>query len=174
MDIFYFLVTSLDAYKDQYGFHSAYFVEGPGFITGFILAIVIGAVTSLVFYFGFCNGKSVKQATRINWVIMLLVAAVFTYFVSDILVIGSEGQPGTGFYAFCETFCNNYTGEHYGNEQAVNACVLEYKTIIENLKQGKDVAFMFNISNVIYSVLVFFLTSLGVKNLTKHGSQIPF
>lgn len=174
MDIFYFLVTSLEAYKDQYGFHSAYFADGSGFMTGLLLSVIIGVVLALVFYFSLCNGKSTKFATRANWFVMLLVVAVLTYFTGEIFIIGSEGQPGTGFYEFCQNYANNYVSEHVGNNQTVQACLLEYNTIIENLKQGKDVAFLFNINNVIYSVVTFFLTSLGVKNLTKHGSQIPF
>lgn len=174
MDIFYFLVTSLEAYKDQYGFHSAYFADRSGYLTGFLLSLGIGVFLALCFYFGLCNGKSAKPATRINWWVTLLLVAVITYFVCDMVVIGAAGQPGTGFYAFCQDYANNYVSEHVGNNQTVQACLLEYNTIIDNLNQGKDVALMFNLNNVFYSVLAFVLTSFGVKNLTKHGSQIFF
>lgn len=174
MDIFYFLVTSLEAYKDQYGFHSAYFADGSGYLTGFLLSLGIGVFLALCFYFGLCNGKSAKPATRINWWVTLLLVAVITYFVCDMVVIGAAGQPGTGFYAFCQDYANNYVSEHVGNNQTVQACLLEYNTIIDNLNQGNDVALMFNLNNVFYSVLAFVLTSFGVKNLTKHGSQIFF
>ena len=176
MDIFYFLVTSFssEAYKDQYGFHSAYFADGSGYLTGFLLSLGIGVFLALCFYFGLCNGKSAKHATRVNWFVTLLLVAVITYFVCDMVVIGAAGQPGTGFYAFCQDYANNYVSEHVGNNQTVQACLLEYNTIIDNLNQGKDVALMFNLNNVIYSVLAFFLTSLSVKNFTHHGSQIPF
>lgn len=174
MDFFYFLVTPLKAYNDQYGFHSAYFSDGPGFMNGFLISVVIGIALAFVFYFALCNGKSVKPATRANWWIMFCVVAIITYFVGDIFVVGTAGQPGTGFYRFCQNYANNYVNEHYGNNQAVQDCLLEFNRIIENLNQGKDVALMFNINNVIYSVLFYFLTSLGVKNFTKFGSQIPF
>ena len=176
MDIFYFLVTSFssEAYKDQYGFHSAYFADGSGYLTGFLLSLGIGVFLALCFYFGLCNGKSAKPATRINWWVTLLLVAVITYFVCDMVVIGAAGQPGTGFYAFCQDYANNYVSEHVGNNQTVQACLLEYNTIIDNLNQGNDVALMFNLNNVFYSVLAFVLTSFGVKNLTKHGSQVPF
>ena len=176
MDIFYFLVTSFssEAYKDQYGFHSAYFADGSGYLTGFLLSLGIGVFLALCFYFGLCTGNSAKPATRINWWITLLLVAVITYFVCDMVVIGAAGQPGTGFYAFCQDYANNYVSEHVGNNQTVQACLLEYNTIIDNLNQGNDVALMFNLNNVFYSVLAFVLTSFGVKNLTKHGSQIFF
>lgn len=176
MDIFYFLVTSFssEAYKDQYGFHSTYFADGSGYLTGFLLSLGIGVFLALCFYFGLCNGKSAKPATRINWWVTLLLVAVITYFVCDMVVIGAAGQPGTGFYAFCQDYANNYVSEHVGNNQTVQACLLEYNTIIDNLNQGNDVALMFNLNNVFYSVLAFVLTSFGVKNLTKHGSQIFF
>ena len=176
MDIVYFLVTSFssEAYKDQYGFHSAYFADGSGYLTGFLLSLGIGVFLALCFYFGLCNGKSAKPATRINWWVTLLLVAVITYFVCDMVVIGAAGQPGTGFYAFCQDYANNYVSEHVGNNQTVQACLLEYNTIVDNLNQGNDVALMFNLNNVFYSVLAFVLTSFGVKNLTKHGSQIFF
>ena len=176
MDIFYFLVTSFssEAYKDQYGFHSAYFADGSGYLTGFLLSLGIGVFLALCFYFGLCNGKSAKPATRINWWVTLLLVAVITYFVCDMVVIGAAGQPGTGFYAFCQDYANSYVSEHVGNNQTVQACLLEYNTIVDNLNQGNDVALMFNLNNVFYSVLAFVLTSFGVKNLTKHGSQIFF
>ena len=176
MDIFYFLVTSFssEAYKDQYGFHSAYFADGSGYLTGFLLSLGIGVFLALCFYFGLCNGKSAKPAIRANWWVTLLLVAVITYFVCDMVVIGAAGQPGTGFYAFCQDYANNYVSEHVGNNQTVQACLLEYNTIVDNLNQGNDVALMFNLNNVFYSVLAFVLTSFGVKNLTKHGSQIFF
>lgn len=174
MDIFYFLVTSLEAYKDQYGFHSAYFADGSGFMTGLLLSLGIGVFLALCFYFGLCNGKSAKPATRANWWVTLLLVVISTYFICEMVVIGAAGKPETGFYDFCQVYANHYMDEHQGNNQIVQACLLEYNNIIENLNQGKDVALMFNLNSVIYSVLVFFLTSLGVKNLTKHGSQIPF
>lgn len=174
MHFFYFLVTSLEVYKDQYGFHSAYFADGSGFVTGFLLSLVIGVVLALCFYLGLCNGKSAKRATRVFWVITLLLVMIITFVICWMFVIGAAGQPGTGFYEFCQNYANNYVAEHVGNNQTVQACLLEYNTIIENLKNGEDVECMFYLNSIIYSVLAFFLTSLGVKNLTKHGSQIPF
>lgn len=174
MEKLYFLVSPLAAYNDQYGFHRAYFATGSGFTNGLVLSCIIGLAFALIFYFAICNGKSTKPATRINWIIMLGVVAVITYFAGDFFIIGSYGQPGTGFYKFCQDYANNYMANHTGNQQVVQQCMLEFNTIIDNLKQGKDVAFMFNSNNVIFSVLVYFLTSLGVKNFTKHGSQIPF
>ena len=83
MDIFYFLVTSLEAYKDQYGFHSAYFADGSGFMAGLLLSLGIGVVLALCFYFGLCNGKSAKPATRANWWVTLLLVVISTYFICE-------------------------------------------------------------------------------------------
>lgn len=176
MDFFYFLVTSLEQYADKYGFHNYYFVEnGLGaFTEGFLYSAGIGVVVSLAFYFGLCNGESVKLATRVNWGIGLLLVALAAYFIGDIMIIGSDGNPGSGFYCACQEFANNFMSQNIGNNQAVQECQMELNRILEELRKGNDVALMFNVTNAVLSMLFYFLTSLCVKNLTKHGSQIPF
>ena len=64
--------------------------------------------------------------------------------------------------------------QNIGNNQAVQECQMELNRILEELRKGNDVALMFNVTNAVLSMLFYFLTSLCVKNLTKHGSQIPF
>ena len=174
MDFFYFLVTSMEQYNDKYGFHSTYFAENSGFLEGFLYSLAIGIVIALVFYFGLCNGKSIKYATRVNWCIGLAIVALVAYFFGDIMVIGTAGNPGTGFYAFCQSFANDFMIQHQGNEQAIADCQIELNNILTQLNQGKDVALWFNISNAVYAMIAYFLVSIGVKNVTKMASQIPF
>lgn len=173
MDFFYFLVTSLEQYADKFGFHNYYFVENGAFTEGFLYSAGIGVVVSLAFYFGLCNGESVKLATRVNWGIGLLLVALAAYFIGDIMIIGSDGNPGSGFYCACQEFANNFMSQNIGNNQAVQECQMELNRILEELRKGNDVALMFNVTNAVLSMLFYFLTSLCVKNLTKHGSQIP-
>ena len=174
MDFFYFLVTSLEQYADKFGFHNYYFVENRAFTEGFLYSAGIGVVVSVAFYFGLCNGESVKPATRVNWGIGLLLVALAAYFIGDIMIIGSDGKPGTGFYQACQNFCQAFCDSHPGNVQAGRECQMELESILKELRKGKDVALMFNVTNAVLSMLFYFLTSLCVKNLTKHGSQIPF
>lgn len=174
MDFIYFLVTSLEQYSDKFYFHSNYFVEQRSFTEAFFYSSGIGAAVALVFYFVLCNGDSVKPATRVNWFIGLLLVALAAFFVGDIMIIGSDGTPGTGFYAACQDYANEYMIANQGNEQAITECQMELNNILENLRQGNDVALMFNLTNAVISMLVYFLTSLGVKNFTKSGSAIPF
>lgn len=174
MDLFYYFVTSLDQYADKFGFHNYYFVENGAFTAGFWYSFGIGVVVALAFYFGLCNGESVKHATRVNWGIGLLLVALAAYFIGDFLIIGSDGNPGSGFYCACQEFANNFMSHNIGNNQAVQECQMELNRILEELRKGNDVALMFNVTNAVLSMLFYFLTSLGVKNLTKMGSHIPF
>lgn len=174
MDFFYYFVTSLEQYTDKFGFHSYYFVENGAFTEAFLYSAAIGVAIALAFYFGLCNGESAKPATRVNWFIGLLLVALAAYFAGDMMIIGSDGNPGTGFYAACQEFANNFMNQNIGNNQAVQECQMELNRILEELRKGNDVALMFNITNAVLSMLIYFLTSLGVKNFTKHGSQIPF
>ena len=175
MDLFYFLVTSLEQYADKFGFHNYYFVENGGaFTEGYFYSAGIGVVVALAFYFGLCNGESAKPATRVNWGIGLLLVALAAYFIGDIMIIGSDGNPGSGFYGACQEFANNFMSQNIGNNQAVQECQMELNRILEELRKGNDVALMFNVTNAVLSMLFYFLTSIGVKNFTKHCSQIPF
>lgn len=176
MDLFYFFVTSHEQYADKFGFHNYYFVEGnfPAFTEGFLYSAGIGGVVALAFYFGLCNGESAKHATRVNWGIGLLLVALAAYFIGDIMIIGSDGNPGSGFYGACQDFAREFMEDNRGNTQALQECQMELKSILEKLRKGKDVALTFNVTNAVLSMLFYFLTSIGVKNFTKHGSQIPF
>lgn len=185
MDLFYFLVTSLEQYSDKLGFHK-YFFEGelpswlkdvapfPAFYEGFLCSLGIGAAIALAFYFGMCNGESVKPATRTNWYIGLLLVALAAFFVSDIMFIGADGNPGSGFYGACQEYAKKFMENHTGNQQDIKACLDEFNKIKTALNEGNDVALMFNVSNALLSMLFYLLASIGVKNFTKHGSQIPF
>lgn len=174
MDLFYFLVTSLEQYSDKFGFHTNYFVENGTFALAFGCSFGIGAAIALAFYFGMCNGESVKHATRTNWYIGLLLVALAAFFVSDIMFIGADGNPGTGFYGACQEHIRQFMLQHQGNQQVIQECQTEFNKIMKNLNEGNDVALMFNVTNALLSMLFYLLASIGVKNFTKHGSQIPF
>ena len=174
MDLFYFLVTSLEQYSDKFGFHVNYFIEKGAFTEAFLYSLAIGVVVALAFYFSLCNAVSVKPATRVNWFIGLVIVAIAAFFIGDIMVIGSEGNPGTGFYASCQAFANNYMLLHQDNNQAIQECQNELNKILQDLKEDNDIVLLFNVTNAFLSMLIYFLVSLSVKNFTKHGSQIPF
>lgn len=171
MELIYFLVTSLEAYADKFGFHANYFVEKGAFLEGLLYSAGIGALIALLFYFGCCNGESVKPATRVNWLIGLFLVGLIAFFISDLFIIGSEGE---GFYASLDAIVREYCVNNSWDTLGIQERQIEMNTIVKNLKEGKDVALEVNLTNVFISMLVYFLISLGVKNYTKHGSQIPF
>lgn len=174
MDAIYFWVSSLDCFKDRFDFHAKYFIDGGAFLYGFLLSVGVGIVVAFAFYFVCCNGKNAKPASVPNWLIALVLAVVAAYFLGDVLVMGSAGTPGSGFYAACNKFANDFVIANSGNMTATQECMAEYNTIIQALQKGKDVALEFNLTNAFLAAIAYFATSMVVKNLTKHGTRIPF
>lgn len=172
MDFLYFLITSENAWSDKFGFHKNYFIENNAFLTGFLIAVSFSILLTLLFYFGCCNGKSNENAKPLYWFVLLAVVAVGVYFVGDAVVIGAENTSGS-FYEANQKFCTEYCRAHVGNEQTIKECRIELAKITKDLNEGCDVAFMFNLTNVILSLTIFYLMSLIVKGFTKHGSCIP-
>lgn len=172
MELIYFWVTELTTkYADKFDFHANYFVTERAFLQGFVYSLVIGAVCALAFYFCLCNGNSVKPATRVNWLIGLFIVALAGYFVSDILIMGAEGS---GFYKSINDFVRNFADKNGLDTHGIQERTAEMNLILKNLREDRDVALELNATNTIIAMLSYFLVSIGVKNFTKHGSQIPF
>ncbi len=172
MELIYFLVTDLTKnYADKFGMHANYFVDNGAFLEGLGYSAGIGFVCALAFYFCLCNGNSAKAATRVNWIIGLLIVALIGYFVSDTLIMGAKGS---GFYQSVNDFVMEFGKKNPLDTMGIQERTAEMNMILKNLREGKDVAFELNITNTILTMLSYFITSIVVKNFTKHGSQIPF
>lgn len=173
MDFLYFLVTSHDAWtNDAYGFHAHYFSDLNTFTYSLLAMVAVGAVLSVAFYMGCCNGKSNALATRTNWWIMFAVTAVVAFCVSHFVFFGGESS---GFLAASDSFLNTELYQQYMNNQSeFDKCANELANIKDAVANWNDVALMFSVTNLVIVLVIHFLTSMGVKRFTVHGSQIPF
>ena len=172
MEFLYFLVTQDKTWGDAYGFHNHYFNELNIFTYSSIVMVVIGIVFSLAFYKGFCDCERNNLATRSNWWIMLAVTIVVAYLVSQFVFFGGANS---GFIAESKTYLTTtlYT-QYENNEKVYQECVNTFTEIKVNVQEGKDIAFWFDITNMLLAAILFFLTSLVVKKHTAHGTEIPF
>lgn len=177
MEILFKLVSSLEAYADDYGFHAHFFEEAGGFSTAFIIAIAVAAVCAIIYYFGLCmSEKTIATATLPVWIVFLVLAGGVSFFASDIVVIGSEADEeseitANNFYADLESnYIDLADGAPKTEAEEMNRAKND---IIENLNQGDDVAFMLGLNTAFWSVLFFYILSVVLKGFTVNGLAIP-
>ena len=184
MDKLYFLVSKTDSFQpdqDPIGLLNNYFVTEGGFVMALIIALAIAAAGVAIFY-GVFGMKIFKLATRPVYWCMFVLVGVLTFVTTQFVVIGSRNNV-TGFFASAETtrYCPPGTEDNYfdryvedlGDEDAAEA--LQQREDLENKMDGFcDVVRTLDLSNALYALIVFFVLSLGVKNLTRHAKRIPF
>lgn len=179
MDLIYFLVMGSKSWEPI--FHDNFF-NGGGFTHGLIAAAIIGAVCSVVFYFGCCNSyKSSKMANIGVWTCALIISGALTFFYADMIIIGQRGVADnnsvTRTHSFYKAIEDNYINRvRLGAvSQTEIADLAQLKTKIKSdLDKGGDVRFDFNFNTAMLAMVFFFLTSLCVKRFTISGRSIPF
>lgn len=183
MEKLYYLVTQAKTYgsdADPIGLLKNYFVTEGAFLHAFIIAAVIALVGLAIFY-GIFGMKIFKLATRpVYWCVLVLVGAI-TFSATQISVIGSKKHT-TGFFA--SAYTAKYTkeeGRNYfdkyikdlGDEEGAEA--VEQRDALANKMDGFcDVVIRMDCLNALYAILIFFILSLAVKNVTTHAKKIPF
>lgn len=181
MEYIYFWVTKFtDAWGDKYGFHANYF-NGPlqsgsnWFFWGFLIILGVAAAVAAGFYFGLCNGRSNKNATLTNWLIALVATGVIAFCFSHFIVIGQgvDGKAGSGFYKANQQYCMDYCLQNKNNPQVVSDCRVELNKITNQLQKGNDVALPYDLTNVILSLLFFWIISIFIKGFSVHGASVP-
>ena len=160
MEILFKLVSSAEAYADDYGFHIHFFEETGGFTTALIIAFAVAAVCAVIYYFGLCmSHKTINAATLPVWI-----------------VIGSEPEEDSeitanNFYADLESYYIDLSeGAPKTEAEEMNRVKNE---IIENLNQGDDVALMLGLNTAIWSIIFFYILSVALKGFTTTGVAIP-
>lgn len=177
MEILFKLVSSAEAYADDYGFHSHFFEESGGFTTALIIAIAVAAVCAVIYYFGLSmSHKTINAATLPVWIVFLLLSAGISFVASEQIVIGSETEEdsdltASNFYADLESYCIDLCdGAPKTEAEEINRAKNE---IIENLNQGDDVALMLGLNTAIWSLIFFYLLSIVFKGFSVNGGAIP-
>ncbi|MGN0222922.1 MAG: hypothetical protein ACI4AM_02725 [Muribaculaceae bacterium] len=174
-ELFYF-VTNSDAWgNDLSGYHDNYFNTEGAFSELFIVALIMGVVVCAVFYFGFCNSvKSDKHATFGNWIICMVVAAIFGFVYSDFITVGSSHNDGTksGFY---QANVDYYNAQAAGCDGQQSASLAKQMNDIEtDLNNYDDVRLPLDFTAAFWAVVWYFLASILLKRFTIGGKTIPF
>lgn len=167
----FFWVAGSDAYaKDGLGFHKEFFVNNGGFLYGFLIAALIGLVICAIFYFGMCNNFSLAKVR--NWWICLIVTAIATFFVSDLVVIGGNGSKlPTSFYKSNIGWVDVQRKKKVPNIKDYTAKKVK---IEQKLKKWSDVRFPFDTTCAIYGIVFYVAISCFAKGYSKYGKKIPF
>jgi len=179
MEFFYFLVTGSKSWEPIY--HENFF-NGGGFTHGVVIALILGILFSVIFYFGFCNSNEESKMANIGvWAVALVISAALTFFYADMIIIGKSGITDNesvmrthSFYKANEEYYISRVGQPNVSQQEILQLADQKMTIKSNLDKGDDVRFVFNLTSAILAGLFFFLTSIIVKRFTTNGRHIPF
>ncbi len=165
----FFWVAGTDAYaKDGLGFHKEFFVNNGGFLYGFLIALLIGLVICTIFYFGMCNNFSLAKVR--NWWICLIVTAIATFFVSDLVVIGGNGSKAATTFYHSNT---EWVKEHRKSPNVKDYTAKKVK-IEQKLKKWSDVRFPFDTTCAIYGIVFYVVGTCVFKGFSKYGVKIPW
>lgn len=170
-------LTDLCSTSEYSQFFNHYFIETDVLIWTFVIGLAIALVTSLFFYLVICN-KSFSLSTRLNWLIVLLITGVATFFVSDWYMKGSDGgdaSSSSGFFLDSYTFQDDTAQDLEDNEEQL----AEWNALAEDFRQklgtGEfDIITNIALVNTVYSLFFFIVLSFCLKGKTDHGKNIPF
>jgi len=177
MEILFKLVSSAEAYADEYGFHAHFFESAGGFTTAFLITLAVAAVCCIIYYFGLCmSNKTIQAATLPVWIVFLLLSAGISFVATDMIVIGSEVEEdseatSSNFYADLDSYYIDLASDAPKTEaEAMNEAKND---IIQALDQGDDVALMLGLNSAILAVVFFYILSIILKGFTTTGVAIP-
>lgn len=171
----YFLVSQCETWlnNDPNGYLEHYFCSDGGFTHAFLIALAIAIVAAIVFY-GWI-GMAVNRLANLGvWLATLFADAVLTFIITKMSVIGNSGAI-TGIFKSIDERRNELSTQIPVDDTTARDNLFNTTTqIIDTLSNGCDVTYGLNISNVVISIILFFIISLCVKNLTIHATHIPF
>ena len=175
MEQIYFLVSQCETWlnNDPNGYLEHYFCSDGGFTHAFLIALAIAIVAAIVFY-GWI-GMAVNRLANLGvWLATLFADAVLTFIITQMSVIGNSDAM-TGIFKSIEEHRSELSTKIPVNDTTGQDNLSNTTTqIIDTLSNGCDVTYGLNISNVIVSIVLFFVISLCVKKLTTHATHIPF
>lgn len=171
----YFLVSQCETWlnNDPKGYLEHYFCSDGGFTHAFLIALAIAIVAAIMFY-GWI-GMTVNRLANLGvWLATLLADAVLTFIITQMSVIGNSDAM-TGVFKSIEAHRSELSTQIAVNDTTGQDNLSNTTTqIIETLSNGCDVTYGLNISNVVVSIVLFFIISLCVKKFTTHATYIPF
>lgn len=161
-------------------YYRAYFEDTAVCSTIFWIAIAIGAVFALLFYFGICN-YVFNLAKRWVWCLVMVLVFVISLCVTRPIIVGRDApnpELSTGvFYSSYITEQEKLDGtdDNYAREEITQIASdfreqFKWKSAITR----DSLPFEMGMANGAYAIVVFFVLSLLIKKQTRHGASIPF
>lgn len=175
MDKIYFLVSTCETWlnKDGNGYLNNYFIDEGGFTNALLIAIAVAVVAAIVFY-GVIGMKFNRLANLAVWLVTLAADAIVTFFVTQLMIIGSR-DGNTGIFQSITNFRGTKLQEiPVDNIQGRTDLSNATDQLVNLLSNGCDVTTYLNVTNVVLAVVVFFVISICVKGITIHAKHVPF
>ena len=175
----YHFVTTSNAWEPR--FHENFFVTHHAFLYGLLIALGIGVVIALIYYFSCCNSKNtVKMANIYTWLVAGVVSAVLSFFVANWVIIGKSGVNNQkslfytySFYNANETYYNVEVQRNVKNEKLVKDLATTKQKIKTDLDQGHDVRLPYSATTTVLNIIFFVAASFCIKGATRNGKHIP-
>lgn len=171
MKFLYFLVTDCPSYNDDLGAYDFYFSNG-GFTAAFLVALGVAGIAAIIYY-GWCKA-SFSFAKIGTWIATMIVAAVASFFITG-LATGYSKDPDadTGIRQAVEL-------KYQENVDAMTMDITELDNARDNMHQALDggifhnnVIFRLCITNLVLTIILFYLISLLINGFSTNGVNIP-
>ena len=176
MDKLYFFVTSCDTWQnvDTNQYLANYFITEGGFLHAFLIALIIAVVFAGLFY-GWIGMKEDRLSNLGVWLGALLFDGVIGFIMTKMLVIGSQNDQ-TGVFNSIVNYKSQLLIQpgFSGNDQQVKLLTDTTNNLVQALADNCNVVMSLCIGNAIISVILFFIISICVKNLTVLATHVPF
>lgn len=175
MEKIYSLVSQCETWLngDPNEFLHQFFIEESGFTHAFLIALLVAIVCAAVFY-GWIGMAVNRLSNLVVWLCTLLVDALATLVLTSVMLIGNN-DAGTGiFHSISEKLPKVL--ETMGVDDAAGRTMVNSQAneLIDKLSNGCDVTSNLYITNVLLSILLFFIISICVKNMTTHATHVPY
>ena len=179
MKSLFFLVSGMEQYADNYGYHEHFFETHGAFLSALIIALIVAVGFAAIYYFGLCmSHKTIKCATIPVWLVGLILTGLVSFLIAGFVLIGQDNPDGTSKLTYNYSFyrdLDDYYIELSENAPDAEKIAMngEKNDIIFALEEGNDVTLMFGLNTALWSVLAFYIFSLLMKGFSTNGMAIP-
>lgn len=172
MDKIYALVTQSSTWTttDCHQTLHNYFVTEGAFTTCFLIALG-AALLGIVIFYGWIGMQSVKLSNFTTWLSMLLGACAVTFCATQFVIVGSAANL-KGYFGSLNKYAVDLRNSTPESElQKLNADLDSIRNAMDGFC---DTVGMLHVTNLLLTVVLFFIVSVVVKSLTTHAKAVPF
>ncbi len=184
------LKNRLDEVVDDTQYYLDYFQEGNVFMHVFLVALIVAAVITAVYYW-VCGNLFFNAAKRYIWLILLCVSFLATMFITPYYIVGHydenglwDGQNNTRLFESAKNTLSNTISiiedEEYREfctnvaEDYAKKFRTEHTLAYGMFTMNEDIPLEVSLINGLYAVIIFFILSLICKRFSIHCKAIPF